>query len=214
MTDQSDPRLPTAPDPNASATPTNGMDPELPALPASLPASAITAFLRNLRNIRHYQDRPVPDEILHDILEVARWSGSAKNVQPWNFVVIRDRRTLDALAKQPGFVRHVDRAPLGIMLVMDGANDQIAQETFDEGRLTERIMLAADAHGLVSSIAWYGANGGPTSVAAKDILGISPERLVRTLISIGYPDREGHAADPNGLSGRKPLAETVHYDRW
>ena len=211
MTDLSDPRLPTAPNTDAAPTPANGLDPEMPAPPADLPAGALTAFLRDLRNIRHYQDRPVPDEILHDILEVARWSGSAKNTQPWSFVVIRDRETLDALAKQPGFVGHVNRAPLGIMLVMDGNPDAASSETFDEGRLTERIMLAAAAHGLVSSIAWY---GGPTAAAAKEILGIPRERLVRTLISIGYPDLEGHAANPNGLSGRKELNETVHDDRW
>lgn len=211
MTDMSDPRLPTAPDPGATETPTNGLDPEMPALPAELPATAITTFLKGLRNIRHYQDTPVPDDVLHEILEVARWSGSAKNVQPWSFVVIRDQTTLDALAELPGFVKHVNRAPLGIMLVMDGHADQAAAETFDEGRLTERIMLAADALGLASSIAWY---GGPTAQAAREILGIPEGRLVRTLISIGYPDLDAHVANPNGLSGRKELSETVHYERW
>lgn len=211
MTDLSDPRLPTAPDPDAARTPTNGLDPEMPALPAEIPPAAILTFLRELRNIRHYQDTPVPDDVLHEILEVARWSGSAKNAQPWSFVVIRDQVTLGALADLPGFVKHVNRAPLGIMLVMDGHADQAAAETFDEGRLTERIMLAADALGLVSSIAWY---GGPTSTSASRILGIPEGRLVRTLISIGYPDRDAHLANPNGLSGRKELSATVHYDHW
>lgn len=214
MTDMSDPRLPTAPDHDSAATPTNGLDPEMPALPAELPAAAITSFLKDLRNIRHYEDRPVPDNVLQDILEVARWSGSAKNVQPWSFVVVHDPVTLDALADLPAFVKHVNRAPIGIMLVMDGQPDQAPQETFDEGRLTERIMLAAAAYGLVSSIAWFGSSGGPVSDAAKDILGIPRDRLVRTLISIGYPDIDAHAANPNGLSGRKDLRETVHTDRW
>lgn len=211
MTDLSDPRLPSAPDPNATETPANGLDPEMPALPAALPAAAITSFLRDLRNIRHYRDTPVPDEILTDILEVARWSGSAHNSQPWSFVVVRDRASLDALAQQPGYVGHVNRAPLGIMLVMDGDPDAKSSETFDEGRLTERIMLAAAAHGLVSSIAWY---GGPTATAVSKILGIPQERLVRTLISIGYPDHEANDANSSGHGGRKLLAETVHYERW
>lgn len=211
MTDQSDPRLPTAPDHNATETPANGLDPEMPALPAELPPAALTAWLRELRNIRYYLDTPVPDDVLQDILEVARWSGSAKNVQPWSFVVVRDRASLEALAQLPGFVKHVNRAPLGIMLIMDGDDDGVMQETYDEGRLTERIMLAADAHGLASSIAWY---VGASARSASEILGIPDGRLVRTLISIGYPDREAHAANPNGLSGRKPLSETVHNERW
>ena len=211
MTDLSDPRLPTAPDSGATETPANGLDPEMPALPAELPAAAITAFLRDLRNIRQYEDRPIPEEILSDLLEVARWSGSAHNAQPWSFVVVRDRGILDELASQPGWVSHVNRAPIGIMLVMDGAPDGVAAENFDQGRLTERIMLAAAAHGLASSIAWY---YGPGEAAAKQLLGIPRERLVRTLISIGYPDESAIAANPGGHGGRKPLGEIVHDGRW
>lgn len=211
MSDMSDPRLPTAPDRAATETPTNGLDPEMPALPAELPPAGITTFLKNLRNVRHYGDRLVPDGVLSDILEVARWSGSAHNHQPWSFVVVREKPVLDELANQPGYVDHVNRAPLGIMLVMDGAPDGISSETYDEGRLTERIMLAAAAHGLVSSVAWY---YGPTATAAKDLLGIPRERLVRTLISIGYPDPAAPDANPGGHGGRKALSDTVHYDRW
>ena len=212
MTDMSDPRFPTAPDTDAAATPTDGLDPEMPALPADLPPGAVTTFLRELRNIRHYdQGRPVPDDVLADILEVARWSGSAKNVQPWSFVVVRDRATLDALAAQPGWVSHVKRAPLGIMLVMEGHPENASSETFDEGRLTERIMLAAAAHGLVSSIAWY---WGPTAATAKDLLGIPQGRLVRTLVTVGYPEPGAEDGNPAGFGGRKRLDELVHYDRW
>lgn len=169
------------------------------------------AFLRGLRNIRQYRSDPIPQPIVDDILDVARWSGSARNLQPWEFVVVRDRETLRTMGAADGYVAHLTGAPLAIVLVMHGVPTQLTQETWDEGRLAERIMLAADAHGLVSSIAWY---GGPTATAASEILGIPDGRLVRTLISIGYPDRDANAATPSGLSGRKPLPETVHYDRW
>ena len=75
-------------------------------------------------------------------------------------------------------------------------------------------MLAAATYGLVSSIAWFGSDGGPVSDAAKDLLGIPRDRLVRTMVSIGYPDLDAHVANPNGLSGRRPLSETVHDGRW
>src|SRR5438094_279452 len=54
-------------------------------------ATARIAFLRGLRAVRQLQPDPLPDTVLHDILEVARWSGSAGNRQPWEFVGVRNR---------------------------------------------------------------------------------------------------------------------------
>jgi nitroreductase len=48
-------------------------------------------FLKSLRTVRFFEREPVSQEALDDILEVARWSGSARNRQPWKFLVVRDR---------------------------------------------------------------------------------------------------------------------------
>ena len=60
------------------------------------------AFLRGLRAVRQLRPDPLPEPVLHDILEVARWSGSAGNRQPWEFVVVRDRDMLAQLAAIDG----------------------------------------------------------------------------------------------------------------
>src|SRR3712207_2391209 len=78
------------------------------------------AFLRSLRAVRSFRPDPVPQEVVDDILEVARWSGSASNRQPWELVVIRDRKTLEALASVEGYASHLRNATLGIVLVMAG----------------------------------------------------------------------------------------------
>ncbi len=96
------------------------------------------SFLRSLRAVRSFRPDPVPDEVVADILEVARWSGSASNRQPWEIVVVRERETLQALARVEGYAGHLSGAALGIVLVM--ADDRPRQETYDEGRLSERIM--------------------------------------------------------------------------
>jgi nitroreductase len=167
------------------------------------------AFLRGLRAVRNFRPDPVPQEVVDDILEVARWSGSASNRQPWELVVIRDRETLRSLAQVKGYANHLAGAPLGIVLVMAGERPE--QETYDEGRLSERIMLAALAHGVGSGIGWIVGEG---REAAKEILGIPPERLVRTTISLGYPDEEARRARPRIGQARKPLAEIVHEERY
>ena len=167
------------------------------------------AFLRRLRAVRQFRPDPVPQEVVNDLLEVARWSGSASNRQPWEFVVIRSRETLLALAAVEGYAKHLADAPLGIVLVMAGERQE--QETYDEGRLSERIMLAAAAHGVGSSIGWWTGSGRET---AKQILGIPAERLVRTVISLGYPDEEARRARSKPAQPRKPLAELVHEERY
>ena len=165
------------------------------------------AFLRSLRAVRSFRPDPVPQEVVDDILEVARWSGSASNRQPWELVLIRDRETLEKLARVEGYAHHLVGAPLGIVLVMAGERAQ--QETYDEGRLAERIMLAAWAHGVGSSVGWLAGSG---REAAKEILGIPEGRTVRTAISLGYPD-EGARRRRAGQA-RKPLSEIVHEERY
>lgn len=168
-------------------------------------------FLRTLNATRNFRPDPVPEEAITDILNVARWSGSASNVQPWEFLVIRNRETLRKLTEVSPNVRHAATAPLGIILVMTGDPDKVPHETYDEGRLSERIMLAAEAHGLGSCIGWFRPE---TMAAAKDLLGIPQNRLVRTEISIGYPDEEAQRARQKPAQARKPLAELVHEERY
>jgi nitroreductase len=172
---------------------------------------SLIAALRGLRAVRNFRSEPVPEHVVQDLLDVARWTGSARNLQPWEFVVIRKPETLQALAQAEGHAKHLAGATLAIVLVMAGEPALVAQETYDEGRLSERIMLAAAAHGLGSCIGWF-AGSGPA--LAKDMLGIPAERLVRTVLSLGYPDQDAQRARPKPPQARKPLAELVHYEHY
>jgi nitroreductase len=163
------------------------------------------SFLRQLRAVRQFRPDPVPEAAIADIMQVVRWSGSASNQQPFELVLVSDREALRALAGMEGYAGHLAGAPLAAVLVM--ANRRPEQDTYDEGRLSERIMLAASAHGLGSSIGWLRGDG---SEQAKRLLGIPPDRVVRTAISIGYPTEE--AARRGGR--RRPMASIVHRERY
>jgi nitroreductase len=169
-------------------------------------------FLRGLRQIRQLKPEPVPADALQDILEVARWTGSARNIQPWDLVVVRGRATLQKLGTIPdGRGPHLVSAGLGIALVMSGDLEHPDFDTYDEGRLSERIMLAADAHGLASAIGWF---KGSASDEAKRILGVPSERLLRTIMSIGVVDSDAYGARQRPPQPRKPLADIVHQEHW
>ena len=82
-------------------------------------ATARIAFLRGLRAVRQLRPDPLPELVLYDILEVARWSGSAGNRQPWEFVVVRDRTVLTKLARVDGAnAGHLATAAPGIAVVI------------------------------------------------------------------------------------------------
>ena len=167
------------------------------------------SFLRTLRAVRSFRPDPVPQEVVDDVLEVARWLGSASNKQPWEIVVVHERDTLRSLSSVEGYAGHLAGAPLGIVLIMAG--DRAEQETYDEGRLAKRIMLAAHAHGVGSSIGWI---LGPGRDAARELLGIPQEKVVRTAISLGYPDEGARRSSTARGQARKPLGEIVHEERY
>ena len=167
------------------------------------PPRQLTDFLRSLRAVREFQDTPIPIDVVQDILEVGRWSGSASNRQFGEIIVVRNHETLEALAGLGGYVGHLRNAPLGMLLVMPGEWEE--GEVFDEGRLAERIMLAAWAHGVGSSIGWFLPDA---RNEAKRLLGVPAKPVVRTAISLGYP------ASPPRRGVRKPINELVHEERY
>ncbi len=167
------------------------------------PPRQLTDFLRSLRAVREFQRKPVPDEVAQDILEVARWSGSAGNRQFVEIIVVRKLETLHSLAGLGGYVGHLRGAALGMLLVVPGEWPE--GETFDEGRLAERIMLGAWAHGVGSSIGWFSPEG---RKEAKRLLGVPAKPVLRTAISLGYP------AGPPRRGSRNPISELVLEERY
>jgi len=171
-------------------------------------ADASLRDLRRLRQTRRFTEDPVPDEVLARILEVARWTGSAKNTQPWEFIVVRDRELLERLCVIGQTAHFIGKAPLVIALVLAGSSPR--SEAYDEGRASERIMLAAQALGLGSGTAWWGSEEG--SAQAKEVLGVPAEKAFLSCVAIGYP--QPVQRKPQVALGRRPLAELVYGDTY
>src|SRR6266566_5657430 len=83
------------------------------------------AMLRNLRQVREFSAEDVRPEVINDILEVARWTGSGMNRQPWEFVLVRNRDTLREIAQAEGADSHLARANFAIVVVMPGESSGI-----------------------------------------------------------------------------------------
>lgn len=166
--------------------------------------------VRTVRQARLYHPDPVPDDVLEQLLEVARWTGSSRNTQPWHFVVITDKEILRQISRLRPPINWVADAPLAIAIVLDGEGE--VSEAYDEGRVTERILIAARMLGLGGGTAWYGDAG--QRAEAKRILGIPEERTARSVVVLGYPTTtKDHRPNAN-IGGRKPLSEIVSYQRF
>jgi nitroreductase len=167
-------------------------------------------FLRGLRAVRDYTPEPIPDEVLNEILEVGRWSGSASNVQGTELIVVRDpeiKTRMSELGAAPA-----KGAAVVLVIVLQGQESRRDIESFDNGRLVERLLLAAKAQGLGSNIATLKEDG-PEII--KQALAVPAEKRIWTVVTLGYPDEAAHKARAKSpTAGRKPSGDFVHWDRY
>lgn len=171
------------------------------------------SFIRQMnhaRQIRQYHPDQVPEALLHELLQIARWSGSSRNTQPWHFVVVNDQQKLRQLSQLRSPINWVAQAPLGIAIVLDGTGGE-ASEAYDEGRVTERVMIGARVLGLGSGVAWF--LEAAKEAEAKRILGVPENRVLRSIIAIGYPVTSKDPRPNPARGGRKPLEEIVSYNQ-
>jgi len=167
-------------------------------------------WLRTLRQSRQFVDQTIPADVLDDLLEVARWTGSSKNTQPWEFVVIDDRETLRQLSEMGGFTGFLGGAALAILIVLDGNAPR--SEAYDEGRVSERLMLAGRAHGLGSGTGWFSTEDAQAQV--RELLGIPVDKHVWSAVGFGYVDERSSQRATSVSGGRKSLAEIVSFGRY
>jgi nitroreductase len=165
--------------------------------------------LRTVRQIRQYAPEPVPDAIVKQVLRVAQWTGSSRNTQPWHFIVVTDKEQLRKISQLRAPINWLASAPLGIAIVLDGASQM--SEAYDEGRVTERILIAAHSLGHGGGVAWFGDDA--QQAEAKRILAIPAERTARSIVMIGRPISIKDPRPNARPGGRKPLSEIVSYER-
>ena len=166
--------------------------------------------IRRISQIRQYASEAVPDDIVDELLELARWTGSSKNTQPWRFIVVRDKERLRKIAALRTNINWAAAAPLGIAIVLDGAD--ALSEAYDEGRLTERLLTGANLLGYGGGVAWFGE--ATHQAEAKRILGVPNDRTARQIVMIGRPTSTKDPRPTGPPRGRKPIAELVSYDAW
>jgi nitroreductase len=161
-------------------------------------------FITSRRSIRNFTSEPVSEEDLMIILKSAMAAPSARNVQPWSFVTVQDRNTLNKLSEAHPYGKMLSEATLAIAVT--GASEKTDWWTQDCSAATQNILLAASGLGLGS--VWLGVHPRPDRVKAlREILGIPQEIQVLSLVAIGHPTEKRP-----GRTQYDP--EKVHRDKW
>lgn len=167
---------------------------------------AIQAILTR-RSIRAYTDQAVGEDVIEDLLRAAMAAPSAGNQQPWHFVVIDDRATLDAIPKFHPYSQMLKQAPLAVVVCGDRGKEGLqAYWPQDCSAATENLLLAAHARGL--GAVWLGVYPDEDRVGrTRELLGIPQDVTPFCVIAIGHP------AEQKGPAERYD-ASRVHRNRW
>ena len=168
----------------------------------------VSEAIRMKRAVRNFKDTPLPEEIIHAILNAGRRSQSSKNTQAWQFVAIQDKAILKALSECGTWAGHLAGAALAVAILTPDPTEKF-QIMFDAGQAAAYMQLAA----------WeLGVGSVPASIyepeKAREILGFPLEWHLRIALSFGYPLEDERLTAVPKKGGRRSLEEVVHWERW
>ncbi len=157
--------------------------------------------IKSRRSVRAYQDKDIPDETLAQILEAARLVPSARNLQGYKFVVIKDKEKIKQIAeinKMPFVVQ----APVVLLCVSTGLENKY--HLIDLAIAVDHITLAAWGLGVGSC--WIGGIGASEELAK--VIDAPNDTMPAIILSLGFP------ADREIPKRRKSIEEIVSYEKY
>lgn len=157
--------------------------------------------LKTRRSVRRYDPKPVPKEVVEDLVDCGRLAATARNVQPWHFVAVTDTATRKKIAEIAEFGKFIADAPLCIAVFCDDTKYYLE----DGSAATQNILLAAKAHGLGSC--WVAGDKKDYTGDIAAVLNVPDGQKLISLIAVGYSDA---APSPP----KRTLEEVLHWEKW
>ncbi len=163
--------------------------------------------LRTRRSIRKYEDKPVPEALLREVIEMAMLAPSAGNAQPWQFVVVTDRDKLAAASGLHPYVTMAAHAPAAILLCGDLSLEKYPGYWVQDCAAAMENMLLA-IHGLGLGGVWTGIHPIQDRVEAFSRLFNLPDNVVPMgFVPLGWP------AQPASEASRF-REDRIHYNTY
>jgi nitroreductase len=159
------------------------------------------------RSIRKYKAAPIPENLLHGLLDAAMNAPSSGNAQPWHFIVVTDRKILDEIPAFHPYSDPVREAPMAIVVCADlHLEKNKGAWVQDCSAAIENLLIAANATGL--GAVWLGVYPYEERViGVRKLLGLPESVITLGIILVGYPAESKQPAN-------RFKAERVHRDKW
>ena len=155
-------------------------------------------FIKERRSIRSFQDKEIPEKEIEMILEAGRWTPSAINIQPWEFIHITNKEILLKISNYATFGKFIKEAPMAIAIV-GKTNESSEYYIIDTSLVTMNMILMAWALGI--GTCWIGSM---KREKVKKLLGLIESDYLLTVLPFGYPRGDKPESKP-----RKSLKNIV-----
>ena len=155
------------------------------------------------RSIRHFNERPINEDVIDAILEAGRWAPSGLNNQPWRFAIIKDQELRLKIAKLTKYHRIIEDAPVLISVLLD--NNVLYHREKDIqsiGAALQNMLLMA--HSLELDGVWL-CESLKNGESVCELLELPARYELMAVIAAGYPATN----QKNQEKSRKPLSELV-----
>lgn len=150
----------------------------------------IMEALLTRRSIRKFENKPVPEVMVKQILEAAMMAPSAGNAQPWRFIVVNDRKKLDGMAGIHVHMKMVTQAALGIIVCADLSKEKFPGYWVQDCSAAMQNLLLA-AHGLGLGAVWTGIHPVEERLKAfKEMFNLPEHVIPLGFAPIGWPAQQ------------------------
>lgn len=177
--------------------------------------TSILDIIHARRSTRRFKEDDVPDDDLTGVLEAARWAPSGENAQPWKFIVIKNKQTMEEIVESIPYKKYqkfLMNAPVLIVVLADKHKSR--WWFLDAALAVENLMLEAWARGLGTCFsAWYPTAPETLEVKVRELLEITDKWVIFTMTPLGYPIDPPEQAYRLPAT-RKPLEEIVCYEKF
>jgi nitroreductase len=164
----------------------------------------IMEIIKTRRSIREYSNRPISKEVLEKIVDAGRFAATARDIQPWEFVVITNFDTLNKIGQLASNGKFITQAKAGIAVFC--ADTKYYLE--DGCAATENILLAATSLGVGSC--WVAGDKKPYCLEVNKLLNVPVSFKLISLISLGYPP----SPDFFKITSKRDLRKVIHWEKF